>query len=162
MTTTLDLGCGSNPKNPFEADEVYGIDIRHQPGGFVHSADLSVESIPFGDAYFDFVTAYDFIEHIPRLAYVPHRRNCFVELMNEIFRVLKPGGVFLSWTPAYPHAAAFRDPTHVNIITDETFPLYFDWQHRWATIYGFKGAFRVDQQTWQGPHLQSILTKVVI
>lgn len=30
MTKTLDLGCGPNPRNPYNADELYGIDIRSQ------------------------------------------------------------------------------------------------------------------------------------
>jgi hypothetical protein len=46
--------------------------------------------------------------------------------MNEIFRTLKPGGIFFSKTPAYPISAVFSDPTHVNNITADTFPLYFD------------------------------------
>lgn len=45
--------------------------------------------------------------------------------MNEVHRVLKPNGIFLHQTPAYPSTVAFRDPTHVNIITEETIPHYF-------------------------------------
>ena len=45
--------------------------------------------MPFPDQFFDFVTAHDFLEHIPRLIYSPARRLPFVELMNEIWRVLK-------------------------------------------------------------------------
>ena len=80
------------------------------------------------------------------MIYMPNRRFCFVEVMNEIYRVLKPGGVFLSFTPAFPAAAAWRDPTHVNIITDETFPLYFDDKLRLASVYGFTGYFKILKQ----------------
>ncbi|MEY4909102.1 MAG: hypothetical protein RL260_2820 [Pseudomonadota bacterium] len=159
MTTTLDLGCGDVPRNPFHADRLFGVDVRSNLAGNIRSADLAIESIPFGDEQFDYVTAYDFIEHVPRVVYAPQRRNAFVELMNEVHRVLRPGGLFLSHTPAYPHGVAFRDPTHVNIITEETLPMYFDDQHRWASIYGFKGAFKVVQQRWQGPHLITLLQK---
>jgi hypothetical protein len=72
------------------------------------------------------VTAHDFIEHIPKVICNPQRRNSFIELMNETWRVLKVGGRFLSVTPAFPQPAAFVDPTHVNIITEQIFPLYFD------------------------------------
>ena len=35
MTTKhLDLGCGSNPRNPFACDELYGIDIIKQEKRF--------------------------------------------------------------------------------------------------------------------------------
>lgn len=162
MTRSLDLGCGAQPKNLFSADEVFGIDVRDDVASQIKRADLAIEDIPFESEYFDFVTAHDFIEHIPRVAYVPHRRNCFIEVMNEIYRVLKPGGIFLSFTPAYPRAEAFRDPTHVNIITEETFPLYFDNQFRWAVAYGFKGAFEIASQEWHGPHLTSVLRKVAL
>jgi len=149
MTTkTLDLGCGWQVKNPFNADQTYGIDFKHNPEINVISADLNTDPIPFESDYFDYVTAYDFIEHVPRIVYTPHRRFCFVELMNEIYRVLKPQGIFYSCTPAWPSSEVNRDPTHVNIITDETFPLYFDNKTRWAAMYGFNGAFEIVNQKW--------------
>ena len=162
MTKTLDLGCGSRPKNPFNADELFGVDVRANLEGNIKSADLVVEPIPFPDGFFEYVTAFDFLEHIPRLVYAPARRNAFIELMNEIYRVLKPGGFFLSSTPAYPHAVAFRDPTHVNFITDETFPLYFDDVNRWASIYGFTGAFGVRIHEMRGPAIFAVLQKVPV
>lgn len=159
MTKTLDLGCGAVPKNPFNADEVYGIDVRDDLELNIKRADLVVDPIPFPDEYFEYVTAHDFLEHIPRLIYAPNRRNAFVDVMSEVWRVLKVGGHFLSFTPAYPHPEAFRDPTHVNIITDQTFLAYFDTEYRWAVPYGFKGAFHIISQEWRGPHLMSILRK---
>lgn len=148
------------PKNDFNADEVFGIDVRDDLDANIKRADLAIEPIPFDDDFFEYVTAHDFLEHIPRVVYVPHRRNAFVEVMNEVYRVLKVGGLFLSVTPAYPHAEAFRDPTHVNIITDQTFPAYFDNVNRWASGYGFKGAFDIKLQEWRGPHLLTVMQKV--
>jgi SAM-dependent methyltransferase len=157
---SLDLGCGVNPKNPFSAEEVFGIDVRTDLENNIFSADLVVESIPFSDSFFDYVTAFDFFEHIPRLVYAPERRYPFIELMNEIYRVLKPGGICYSETPAFPHNAAFWDPTHVNIITEQTFPLYFDAVNTWAKGYGFRGKFNVTDQHWKGPHLIATMKKV--
>jgi len=159
-TKSLDLGCGLKPKNPFNAIEVFGIDIRKSSKNIL-IADLVIDSIPFDDCYFDYCSAFDFIEHIPRVIYAPHRRFPFVDLMSEIYRVLKPGGRFLSFTPAFPAAAAWRDPTHVNIITTETFPLYFDTEKCWAKIYGFKGGFEIEKQYWHKNkiNLISILRK---
>jgi glycosyltransferase involved in cell wall biosynthesis len=165
MSKSLDIGCGDIPRNPFLADEIFG--VRDNLEGNIKCADLAIEPIPFADDYFDYVTAHDFLEHVPRVIYTTHgsslqpvRRNPFVELMNEIYRVLKPGGLFLSITPAYPHGIAFRDPTHVNFITDETFPMYFDDKNRWASIYGFRGAFRVLTQKCAGEQVRAILQKV--
>jgi SAM-dependent methyltransferase len=160
MSKSLDLGCGHNPKNFFNAEEVFGIDIREDLDANIYRADLVVDPIPFPSESFDYVTAYDFLEHVPRIIYAPNRRNAFVEVMNEVWRVLKVGGQFFSFTPAFPNAPAFRDPTHVNIITDETFTLYFDDKTCAAAMYGFKGAFNVTHQQWVGPHLVSIMTKV--
>ena len=161
-TKTLDLGCGESPKNPFNCTQVYGIDIRENVSENIKSADLAIEPIPFADESFDYVTAFDFIEHVPRVIYMPERRFCFVELMNEIYRVLKPGGIFMSMTPAFPKAPAWRDPTHVNIITTETFPMYFDDTSRLAAMYGFNGYFRILNQGWYSNkiHLVTNMRKV--
>lgn len=162
MTKSLDLGCGAEPKNTFNADEVFGIDIKAIPHPRVVQVDLAIDSIPFEDDFFDFVTAYDFLEHVPRIVYMPARRNSFVEVMNEIYRVLRVGGVFLSFTPAFPQGAAFCDPTHVNIITEETFLLYFDDKNRWGKMYGFVGAFKILSQEWRGQHLLTIMEKALL
>ncbi|MFY8150437.1 MAG: class I SAM-dependent methyltransferase [Prochlorococcaceae cyanobacterium] len=163
---SLDLGCGTNPQNPFDADLVFGIDSMRtaSPDGRlveVRKADLAVESIPFATAMFDFVTAYDFIEHIPRIVYLHSGPRCsFVELMNEVFRVLRPGGTFFSLTPAYPSPKAFQDPTHVNIITESTFPNYFCGDSPWARAYGFTGFFSLESQEWvEGSHLSCLMRK---
>ena len=156
---SCDLGCGTKIRNPFNASELYGVDIRDGLEGsddFIKSADLTVEPIPFQTEFFDYVTAFDFIEHIPRVIYNPKRRNPFVELMNEVYRVLKVGGIFLSSTPAYPKYQVFRDPTHVNIITDETFLLYFDNKYRWASMYGFNGKFQILKQSWSDINLGTL------
>lgn len=163
MTKSLDLGCGATPRNPFNADEVFGIDLRESPDSRIKRADLTIEVIPHESNSFEYVTAFDFIEHIPRVLYLPERRNPFIELMNEVYRVLKPNGTFLSMTPAYPNAAAFVDPTHVNYIAEGTFPLYFGDRQAdspWAIIYGFKGAFHTISEEWQGPHLLTVMQKI--
>jgi SAM-dependent methyltransferase len=154
MSISLDLGCGETIRNPYQANQVIGLDIQ--------DADLAIEPIPHPDDHFDFVTAYDFLEHIPRLLYVPQRRYPFVELMSEVYRVMKVGGKFLSSTPAFPHAPAFQDPTHVNIITPLTFAEYFDDEKTWAKMYGFKGKFRILNMRYHGPHLIAELEKVSV
>lgn len=159
-SSALDIGCGTSPRNPFEAKNIYGIDIREDLERGIKYADLTTENIPFEDNSFDYITAHDFLEHVPRVIYLPERRFPFVELMNEVWRTLKPGGIFFSHTPFFPFSPAFRDPTHVNIITDETFPLYFDDKFIWAKMYGFKGSFKILDQFVKEPHLVSILQKV--
>lgn len=161
-SNTLDLGCGSTPRNPFGANNFYGVDLFEQNDEKIKVADLAVNPIPFENDTFDFITAYDFIEHVPRVIYSPSRSFPFVNLMNEIFRCLKPGGYFLSHTPAYPYSPLFRDPTHVNYITEETFSIYFDEINNYAKIYGFTGGFEIIEQGWDGFTLLTLMRKPAI
>ena len=150
-TKTLDLGCGSKLRNPFGATEIFGVDIRNDLSNNIKQADLSAEGIPYDNDLFDFCTAFDVLEHIPRNSWSNgKRRQAFLELMNEIHRVLKPGGLFLHSTPAFPSKQAFQDPTHVNIITEDTIPLYFCEPNNWAKElgYGFHGSFELVEQKW--------------
>ena len=157
MRNHLDLGCGQSPKNPFGYEKLYGIDIRKSDeklnGATVVAANLAVEPIPFPDNFFDSVSAYDFFEHIPRVSVDLNTKSSrfpFVELMNEIWRVLKPNGILYAVTPAFPHEKAFRDPTHVNIITKKTHR-YFTAPQFLAGMYGFNGNFDLVRQVWVHP-----------
>lgn len=162
--SSLDLGCGTRPRNPFHADHVYGIDIRSDTDHSVVSADLSVAPIPFPEEHFDFVTAFDFIEHVPRVIHIgASNRFPFVALMDEIHRVLRPGGIFFSKTPAFPSQEVFQDPTHINPITENTFPLYFCRQgsnRPWAHIYGFRGSFELLAQGHGYHDLMTLMRRV--
>jgi SAM-dependent methyltransferase len=152
----LDLGCGETPRNPYGRDILCVVDLK--PAAALHAdvvkkADLSREKIPFADNFFDSVSAYDFLEHIPRTMPAADSQGLifpFVELMNEIWRVLKPDGMFYAQTPAYPRPEAFQDPTHCNIITDKTHR-YFIGHQGGASTYGFIGCFRVQRIKWVRP-----------
>jgi SAM-dependent methyltransferase len=150
-TSHLDLGCGLRPKNPYGHVKVFGVDIRaglQVPGvERIASANLSCQPIPFADDQFDSVSAYDFLEHVPRVHIDTHEQTQFpfVQLMNEVWRVLKPGGMLYAVTPAFPHEKAFRDPTHVNLITQKTHR-YFTRPGLEAAMYGFVGDFELHRQ----------------
>jgi SAM-dependent methyltransferase len=150
MSISLDLGCGPNPKNPFLATEVFGVDINNFNNPNIKIADLAIEPIPFEDNLFDFVSGFDFLEHIPRVVYIEReRRQPFIDVMSEVWRVLKPGGQTFFATPAFPHPEAFQDPQHINIITENSI-LYFSAPGllELCQAYGFTGRFEVIKQTW--------------
>lgn len=152
-STHVDLGAGNNPRNPFGATHLVATDFhdsftRHDGVRFVKS-DLT-KKLPFEDNSIDSFSAFDVLEHIPRW----ERTNegiefPFINLMNNVYKALKPGGIFIAVTPAFPSAAAFQDPTHVNLISKATI-LYFCGDEPWAKLlgYGFENGFEVVSQGW--------------
>jgi len=153
-TKHLDLGCGSVPRNPYQRDEMYAVDLVVPEGSDplrFRKANLSLEPIPFPDNTFDSVSAFDFFEHVPRILNKTENgrgtRFPFIELMDEIHRVLQPGGHLYALTPAYPSPEAFQDPTHVNTITDGTWR-YFCGEAPMARMYGFGGTFQLLRNEW--------------
>jgi hypothetical protein len=62
----------------------------------------------------------------------------------------------------------FRDPTHINFITFETLPFYFDNKYCLAKPYGFIGGFEIEKHEWnvkhfwkKKSHITSILVKPI-
>lgn len=148
-TRHLDLGCGTIARNPYIADEVWGcdlVDLGQQAESLNFTfvmADLTRPPLPFEDGFFTSVSAFDVIEHIPRAGHLEGRTySPFIELMNEIHRILNHGGILLASTPVYPHPSVFQDPTHVNFITDQTHN-YFCGSNPYARRYGFNGEFNI-------------------
>lgn len=158
----LDLGSGPIPKNPFRAQYVEGVDIRSfDSTPFVKQCSLGHEILPFEDSSLDVVTAFDVLEHIERV----NSSNGvvafpFIFLMNEVNRVLRTGGIFYSETPCYPMLDAFQDPTHVNIMTEDTLSRYF-CSTAWARIYGFNGSFRLLDEFWRSGKYCCCIEKTV-
>ena len=149
----LDLGCGSNPQNPYGADELFGVDIDPgvtELGPNFRCANLAVKALPYEDNFFDSVSAFDVLEHIPRQAIDFQSGEVklpFIRLMEEVWRILKPNGLFYAFTPAYPSNQAFQDPTHVNFISSETHTYFCD-EDAYAKRYGFKGQFEAVEVEW--------------
>ena len=150
MPNHLDMGCGTNPQNPYRKPNLFGVDIRDdaqallaQRGITIIKTNLVLDKIPFEDNFFASISAIDFLEHIPRQICLGSSNEVvypFINLMNEVWRVLSPGGRFLAVTPAFPSPLAFADPTHVNYIAQGTHE-YFCGDRPAGSIYGFHGRF---------------------
>lgn len=152
----LDIGCGRNPRNPYDASEVHGVDIDPDViklGKNYKYANIAIESLPYKDNFFDSISAFDVLEHIPRQA-IDFEKNTiklpFIQLMNEVWRILKPNGLFYALTPAFPAKEAFQDPTHVNFITIDSY-IYFCGEDAYGKRYGFNGNFDLIENIWMHP-----------
>lgn len=96
----LDVGCGGGFLSnalALENFKVTGIDLaldslevahRHDTTKSVNYLQADASSLPFEDGAFDAVTAMDFLEHVENPAMI----------IQEISRVLRPGGVFIFHT----------------------------------------------------------------
>jgi SAM-dependent methyltransferase len=156
----LDLGSGLNPRNPLRAQEIFGLDIRGTDsldsgaGSKVLKWNAIGQRIPFPDHFFSSCSAFDFLEHVPRLWPAADGISVsfpFVDLMSEIYRVLMPGGILLAATPVYPSLDALTDPTHVNFLTVDSHR-YFCGFEPGAQMYGFRGSFHAELVEVGLPH----------
>lgn len=103
----LDLGSLHNkPEGYLGVDQCSGpgVDLVHTFPARLNLPDHSVGVI----------RAHDFMEHIADK----------VALINEIYRLLVPGGLLLSMTPSTDGRGAFQDPTHVAFYNENSFWYY--------------------------------------
>ena len=118
----------------------------------------------------DLVTAYDLLEHIPKvcvktengkLTYVYQTINLF----NEIYRVLKPGGYFEASVPGIPNYwnGVVRDPTHISFYCIESFDYFCRGRFEGlAHSYGLLHGFDKVKVHWKDAFvIQAILQKPV-
>ncbi|HLA41129.1 MAG TPA: class I SAM-dependent methyltransferase [Candidatus Glassbacteria bacterium] len=123
-TVVVNLGCGSK-----KAAGEYGVD-RYRGSRADVIAELA-EGLPFADHSVDVVVAEHLLEHVPDL----------VALMEEIHRVLAPGGCLRIEVPYFSHPDAFRDPTHARFFTWESLD-YFVEGHKPAEYTGVNFLYR--------------------
>ena len=147
----LELGCGPNIRDPFITGDAWGVDLisTENQSAKVKTADLVVDAIPFEDQSFDHVYAFNLLAQLPRLAYVPQRRLPLVELMNEIHRVLKPGGLFLSLCAGSPSLGGDENSIFTNVVTEKTLADGYCEPQRFAAAYGYVGRFQLEHQRFQ-------------
>lgn len=108
----LDIGCGRGEfLRGFMrcGTKGYGVDRSRAaaalcPDAELRTSDLENEALPFEDDFFDVVFSKSVIEHF----YYPEK------LMQEIYRVLKPGGLVITMCPdwKFNFRIYFEDYTH--------------------------------------------------
>ena len=122
----LDVACGEGYGSRLLAGvaaEVAGVDIdeatiKHATQKYqapnLHFITGAADAIPFEDQRFDLVVSFETIEH--------HDRH--EEMMQEIKRVLKPGGMLIISSPDklyYSDVPGYKNPFHVAELYSEEF-----------------------------------------
>lgn len=112
-----------------------GIDLHDAP--VIHNLQ---EGLPYDDSSVGVVRAYDFLEHIPS--------SKVVHLMNEIHRVLVPGGWLLASVPSTDGRGAFQAPDHVSFWNENSFWYYTDPKYA-KYVLGLTARFQTSRVlTW--------------
>ncbi len=119
----IDLGCGPN-----KIAGAIGVDLRGDRG-----VDLLCDierPLPFKTSSVDVIWLRHVVEHVRDL----------IGLMEEVYRIARHGAAVEVVVPYYTSRGAFRDPTHVRYITEDTFQ-YFEP----PTAYGVRTHFKIDR-----------------
>jgi GT2 family glycosyltransferase len=132
--THVDLGCGMNKRC---AD--IGIDYTLDGTVADVKVNLGFEALPIPDNSVSLVTAHHLLEHIPKVVWTAspnglEARFPFIDLMHEIWRVLRPGGIFESITPVLEPGLS-QDPTHVTTINENTFKYFGGKEYPERNVY---------------------------
>jgi SAM-dependent methyltransferase len=109
MAMKIDIGGGLKRNDGFI---VLDIDVNANPDYVV---DLEKDRLPFDDNSVDEVRAWHVLEHIG---------PGYFHLLQEIYRVCKPGAIVDVRVPHPRHEYFLNDPTHVRPITVEGMKMF--------------------------------------
>jgi O-antigen biosynthesis protein len=146
----LDFGAAHNRPEGY-----IGVDKRPGPG--VDLVAHLPDGLDMSDSSVGVIRAVDFLEHV----------SDKVGLMNEIYRLLAPGGLLLSETPSTDGRGAFQDPTHVAYYNENSFWYYTDANYR-NFVPDIKAGFQISRlvtsfpSEWHRAHNISYVTANLI
>jgi SAM-dependent methyltransferase len=116
----LDLGAAHNPTPGFVSVDLHDAEVN---------CDIRL-GFPLDDSSVGCIRAWDFLEHMNHCpdSTCVHGTDggprCVVGVMNELYRVLTPGGWLVSRTPSTDGRGAFQDPTHTSFWNPNSFWYY--------------------------------------
>jgi predicted SAM-dependent methyltransferase len=109
----LDLASGQR-----KTEGYFGIDIAAGEG-IDAVVDLEVYPWPIESDSAEDIVCNHYFEHVTDL----------MQFMNEVYRILKPGGKIKIVSPYYTSMRCWQDPTHKHAISEATF-LYYNKEWR--------------------------------
>ena len=119
----LDLACGQHKQKGYKGIDIAGdADIVH---------DLFKVPWPIKSGVVEAVFCSHFLEHIPHDIGIG--KDGFFAFMDEVYRILKPGGIARFMHPYVWNDRAFWDPTHVRFIHEAN---YNYLNKEWRTSQG--------------------------
>jgi SAM-dependent methyltransferase len=108
LTMKINMGAGGDIRKGYinhDIVKLQGIDVVH---------DLNVYPWPWGDASADEVVAKDLLEHL----------DDFMAAMEEVYRILAPGGTLKITVPYWNSVSCHGDPTHRRGFHELTFRFF--------------------------------------
>lgn len=142
----VDLGCG-NKKHP----NAIGVDLNSRVNpDVVHN--LNEFPYPFEDESIDMIYIDNTLEHL----------DDPLRVMEEIYRIVKIGGIVKVIVPYFRSVSAFIDPTHKHFFTVESF-CYYDPGHVICQRYDYTLArFKANKIVFHEGHTNGLIKKALV
>lgn len=121
----IDLGCGTRKQKGYigvDSTKLEGVDI---------TCDVE-KGLPFKDNTIDRVYSDFLFEHIAN----------FTPFMQELYRICRNGAIILTRVPYWSSVTQWKDSTHKQVITVETFR-YFSTDKWYGSDYGINTNFKL-------------------
>jgi SAM-dependent methyltransferase len=141
LPVSFDLGCGAH-----KARGAFGVDGTWLPGvDLVH--DLLTRPYPLPDDSADEVRLTHVLEHFADP----------LAVLEEVWRIARPGARVLVRTPHYSGVYAWKDPTHRRAFTSESFHYFGDNGYSYYTPARFRVVkvrlkYFLEEHLWPWPH----------
>lgn len=148
----LDLGCGTEKAR---AENVIGADIHPES-----DADVLLDAsrqLPFDDDTFDEIVCHDILEHMEDI----------ISVIEEVWRVARPGARVEVRTPHYSSYFAYNDLTHKQMLGYFSFDFFSKGEYGKtmfadADIVPTNAEFRIREKTLVFPRLWQLLGVAVL
>lgn len=137
----LDLGCGAR-----KAPGTFGIDLHALPGvDLVH--DLKAPPYPLPASSADEIRLTHVLEHF----------DDPLPILEEVWRLARPGGAVSIRVPHYSGCYAWKDPTHRRTFSSESFGYYGENAYSYYTQPRFhvdrvRMKYFLEEELWPWPH----------